>query len=314
MHSVHKASNPSICAPSFPATKGQKVYRITYARYAKQGAQVIYNVRLYRAGHCENVVFPSPSVDSRLYGGALALMQDDLDLDGTTKPSHLQVLQEPDAETNLFLTVPQGWGCDPILINTAAQLVELMEPPYRHLFNAIFWDSIRFRKYCMSPSSMKHHHAYPSGNLSHSIDIARLMLSTNVLQSDPGFRILLALLHDAGKAIEYQVDPLGKLVMSEQGKLLGHKITIIQWVTEAIARFGIEDLSDTHVRAILHCLNSAPNAEWLGIRSPCMSEALFLSAIDRFSGQNDLLEQFEPIKAGWGKFCKHLNTTPFKLG
>lgn len=225
----------------------------------------------------------------------------------------LKVLDQPDPNVNLFWTVPKSWKINPELITNAGQLFGQMPEPYRRLFNAIFWDQERFRRYCQAPSSLKHHHSWQGGNLDHSVEVARMMAEVRSCKSDPGFRILLGLLHDAGKAIEYECGSNGKFVMSDQGKLVGHAITITQWITEAITKYRLSDIPAEHVMAINHCLHSAPHAEYLGIRRPCMIEAELLSQMDRISVDFSFKKKEWKGEGGWGGYSERLKTKTYTI-
>lgn len=59
----------------------------------------------------------------------------------------LQFRDRPDPTINLFDTVPHHWACDREQIRTAAERWNRMSHDMRKRFNALFWDSWRFRQY-----------------------------------------------------------------------------------------------------------------------------------------------------------------------
>ena len=164
----------------------------------------------------------------------------------------------------------------------------------------------------MGPSSMSGHHNTDNGNLRHAVDVAKMMRENcGVRQiTNTPLAILSALLHDAGKADEYRLNPSGEWKLSDRGRLLGHKVTVIEWIAGAMARYRIM-LPISHYMALLHCLTASQNApEWLGIRKPAMLEAMMLSNMDRLSGTGDLIERCA-ANDGWGQFHAHIGSRPY---
>lgn len=236
------------------------------------------------------------------------------DEEGSIRISRLVLIERPEAMANLLDTVPSGWVRDRDLVQEAKDLIECLPRDHRHLFNAIFWEGERFRRFCIGPSSMNGHHNKDNGNLRHAVDVAKMMregCGSKHITSTP-LAILSALLHDAGKADEYRLNQKGEWKLSDRGRLLGHKVTVIEWIASAIAKHRIM-LPDAHYMALLHCLTASRNApEWLGIRKPVMLEAMMLSDMDRLSGTGDLIERYA-ANDGWGTFHTHIGSRPFAV-
>lgn len=234
--------------------------------------------------------------------------------DGTIRISRLVLIERPEPMENLFDLVPTGWVRDRKLVRKGAELNELLPRGHRHLFNAIFWEGERFRRFCMGPSSMKGHHNGDNGNLVHAIDVATMMREWSGrkdIASTP-LGILAGLLHDAGKADEYRLKRDGGWALTDRGRLLGHKITNIEWIVAAMSQHRVV-LPRGHYEALLHCLTSSKGApEWLGIRKPAMLEAIMLSDLDRFSGTEDLMVRCA-ANDGWGAFHPHLSSVPYAV-
>ena len=234
--------------------------------------------------------------------------------EGSIHISRLVPIERPVAMQNLFELVPSGWVRNRDLVKRGAELIDLMPYGHRHLFNAIFWEGERFRRFCTGPSSMRGHHNGDNGNLAHAIDVAAMMrewCGRNDIASTP-LGVLTGLLHDAGKADEYRLKSDGSWTLSDRGRLLGHKVTNIEWIVSAMAKHHVI-LPKGHYEALLHCLTSSKGApEWLGIRKPAMLEAVMLSDLDRFSGTEDLMVRCA-ANDGWGAFHPHLSSVPFAL-
>lgn len=235
--------------------------------------------------------------------------------DGSIDISRLVLLERPEPMLNLFELIPHGWVRNRELVRQGAELIECLPRGHRHLFNAIFWGGDRFRRFSTCPSSLNGHHNGDNGNLQHAIEVATLMRERcgqkDITNTPLG--ILTGLLHDAGKADDYRIGKSGQWQMSDRGRLLGHRITNIEWISAAMAKHRIS-LPRAHYEALLHCLTATRHApEWLGIRKPAMLEAMLLSDMDRYSGTGDLIGRCA-ANDGWGKYHPHIGGMPFVVG
>lgn len=235
---------------------------------------------------------------------------------GAIRISRLVLMERPEPWENLFHTVPHGWVKDRELVKQAAGLMEALPRPYRFLFNALFWEGQRFKRFCTVPSSINGHHAADNGNLRHAVEVAGSIrqLCRGREMANESLGILAGFLHDAGKADEYKLSPEGNWKLTDRGKLLGHKVTVIEWIAQARAKCNLL-LPEEHYMALLHCLTCSPSApEWLGIRKPAMLEAVLLSNMDRLSGTEDLMQRCASNREGWGAYHAHLNGRPYQIG
>lgn len=241
---------------------------------------------------------------------------------GDFDPAHQTALINPQPISNtellsgnVFDRVDRHWVDDTTLIARALLLVAALDEGHRKLFNAIFSDRDRFERFCRMPSSIAGHHAEKNGNLRHTIEVSEEMMRLCRSRSDtcPSLGVLAALLHDAGKADEYIANGYGGWKMSERGKLLGHRVTILEWIVAATAKWNIL-LPEGHYMGLLHLLAAIPNApDWMGMRQPVMPESFLLSSADRLSGHDDLMEQTVKPEGGFGRYHKHLKAAPFKV-
>ncbi len=280
-----------------------------------------YSATLYNEACALRVCWSMYHPDSRLKDGLLVSPRglEPSDHKGWAyKISGLSVRTRPSPDENLFHTIPTSWVDDRELVRQAAALSDSLSKPYRHLFNAIFWEGERFHRFCIGPSSLQNHHAGINGNLRHCVETARRLQRDcdeigDIL--DSGLCVLLGLLHDAGKADEYRIGIHSQWFMSDRGNLLGHKVTITEWVAVARAVHNVE-IPENKYMALLHCLNSAQNApQWLGIRESVMLEAHLLSGHDRTSGKLDMYRRLAPsANTGWGYGHVHMKYRPFFVG
>ena len=272
---------------------------------------------LYHDRASMRVVWLCSQPDFRLHRGALVSIRwlgRATSIDGAIRISRLVLLERLEPSIDLFQTVPSEWVPDRLLVSRADVLVKSLPPAFKQLFNAIFWDDRRFHRFLFGPSSLSGHHRGRNGNFRHSVDVAEL--AARVAQGydtvcQP-IVTLASLLHDAGKAEEYCYDHRRQIYeMSPRGALLGHKVTVLEWIAEARTRYQVA-LPETHYLALLHALTSVKGAAaWMGLREPVSLEASILSMADRVSGQGELIGRLAPEGDGFGRFHNHLKGRPY---
>ena len=235
--------------------------------------------------------------------------------DGTLNVARLVTLQRPTPQIAVFEIVPPGWFADRSWITRAANLVAELPACYRHLFNAILWDGKRLEQFCKGPSSLNHHHSGDGDNLRHTVETAEFVRQWCMTHAfaHKDLAVLTALLHDVGKALEYSIRRDGSWGLSDRGKLLGHKITVIEWVAAALALWQIR-LPHMHAEVLLHNLSASAHApRHLGLRDPQTIEAFVVSLADRSSGTAELIQRCLPRQDGWGTYHSQLGFSPYKL-
>lgn len=320
---LHQNTSPHAMAllppgPDRVAAMLPPVLRIqSLARLPSDARHALNRAVLFRERACITVEWITRHVDVRLAAGSLVSVRwlgRPTSLSGAVRISRLVLLEQPDPIINLFETVPTSWVIGRGLAKRAAAVWELLPRCFQHLFNAIFWKGDRFHRYLIGPSSLNGHHAGRCGNLRHSIEVAEraIDLAAREVRVHLGVLIMAALLHDAGKADEYRMGPQ-RLVLSDRGKLVGHRLTVLEWVAVARALYRVI-VPEAHYLALVHALTCAKGAPaWLGMREPQSMEAAILSAADRLSGQSDLVMRHAPRAAGFGRYHPHLGGRPFVL-
>jgi len=297
------------------------VFRIaTLARLpAADGRSVRNEAVLFHAKASLRVVWVTAHVDIRLQAGHLVSIRwlsKPVSVDGAIRINRLVLLERSMPSLDLFETIPANWVKEDALLTRASAIWQQLAPLFQRLFNAVFWDSARFHRYLVGPSSLNGHHNGFNGNFRHSVETAEQCLTLAGGNPNISRSVLLtaALLHDAGKADEYKLHANRRsFTMSDRGVLVGHRHTILEWIAVAKARDRVI-LPESHYLALLHALTAAKGAEWLGIREPVSLEATILSAADRLSGQADLVGRMAPEDAGFGGYHKHLKGRPYVVG
>lgn len=218
----------------------------------------------------------------------------------------------PFSSGSIFELIPRSWKVNPLLINRIIELNLMLNESSRFLINAVLWDSERLKAFCLGPASANGHHNSQHGNILHTIEAAETVINLckNHILVDKDMVLLCTLLHDIGKTAEY-VSVNGTTRLSDRGRLLGHKLTLLQWLSEVKGKYKLP-MSEDRFMVVLHNLTASPGLpEWAGYRSPQTLESHLISMADRFSATNNLFTRNMP-DSGWGSYHKHLKCSPYK--
>ncbi|KAA3651085.1 MAG: HD domain-containing protein [Rhodocyclaceae bacterium] len=262
-----------------------------------------------------NVEWLSKHCDVRLTVGSLVSIRwsgRPVSCNGAVRIARLVLLEQPEASINLFDTIPTAWVRDRELVQRGRAIWAALPRGFCHMFNAIFWEAGRFHRYVSGPSSLRGHHHAPGGNLRHCIEVAERALGLAAKDTAACVNVLLlaALLHDAGKADEYRLVNR-RFELSDRGRLVGHRHTVIEWIAAARARYQVI-VPDADYLALMHVLTCAKGAPpWLGMREPQSLDATILQMADRVSAQGELIGRHAPGETGFGRYHPHLGMRPF---
>lgn len=219
------------------------------------------------------------------------------------------------ADVDLLQTVPDAW-LGPQAAHTRAAFALLwqrLSEPMRAWFNALFWrHPQRLWAFVQARASLQHHHAGAHGLLQHSLDCAQraLRLAAGDPSVDAEVLIMAALLHDLGKADEYRWDAAQRRWrLTLRGELIGHRLSTLQWMTEALAELPLASRPQAlREMAVHHAIHACWAPDWVGLRRPRTPEALVLGSVDALSGQIDLIEQCRARGAPAGRYVPALGT------
>jgi 3'-5' exoribonuclease len=261
-----------------------------------------------------SVTWTSRQADPRLFEGGLAsprYCRSGTCSDGAIGISRLVAIEKAIQSQNLFQTVPMAWVPNRDLLRRASCLFNLLSPPYQELLNGVLWDAGIFQGFCTGPSSLKGHHAEWNGNLRHTIEVTEAVLGLlpQHTAADPQISLAAALLHDVGKALEYE--PAGKFwKLSRIGRINGHKQIVGDLIAVAVSRMTLP-LPQDHYASLRHAIGAARDVPFeSGYRCPVKPEALLLSVADRSSGGGDLFAQRVPKEGNWAPPHPHLGKEP----
>lgn len=179
------------------------------------------------------------------------------------------------------------------MIAELKDITGLLQEPWQQLvFHLLLKDSAFLQLFSNAPAARKMHHAYIGGLLEHSLSMVNIayMLADHYPYVDRDLLITGALLHDMGKAAEYDVSK--GFAFSEDGRLAGHIIRAIVMIEQAAAEIG--DFPEGSLLQLVHLIASHHGTyEWGSPTVPKTLEAILLHQIDlldsRIQGYFDYL-------------------------
>jgi 3'-5' exoribonuclease len=145
----------------------------------------------------------------------------------------------------------------------------------------------RFRT---APAAIAMHHAYRHGLLEHTVHVARVARALLPLypEVDPSLVLAGVLLHDVGKAIEYE----GELAPSKSrvGILQGHVVLGYRLVRQAAmkAKPALEPAVLERLEHII--LSHQGELEWGAATLACTPEAVFVALADNFDAKLGMVQ------------------------
>ncbi len=200
-----------------------------------------------------------------------------------------------------------------------AELRELLgtiqSPPLRELLGAFFapgsaiWS--RFRE---APAAKYYHQAYRHGLLDHTVSVAQAVSAA--ASAFPGIdrdiAVTGALLHDIGKTIAYNDDPLG-IDLTDAGRLQGEIPLGYYLVRREIER--IQGFDAGLAQAIFHIILSHHGTLENGSPvSPATREATLVHTIDNLGGKLgsfDRIERALPDGEAWSRFDRGIDSAAY---
>jgi 3'-5' exoribonuclease len=129
---------------------------------------------------------------------------------------------------------------------------EVYDPDLRALLDSFLGDTSFRADFRRAPCTRSGHHAYLGGLLEHTVAVATLALEACTLHPRLNSDLLLcaAILHDAGKTLEFQLG--AEIALSEAGTLVGHLVLGQQLVADRARR--VDGFPDEKLHAVVHCL------------------------------------------------------------
>lgn len=151
--------------------------------------------------------------------------------------------------------------------------------PWQPLVERVMLDPELYPRIVAAPAARSMHHAYLGGLLEHTLSMAALSQEVSRHYRYVNSDLLLAgvLLHDVGKALEYQVD--GEFTFSTDGRLVGHIVRGITLVEKAATELG--NIPPEAVQELVHLIAAHHGTrEWGSPVVPKTLEAVLLHQLD----------------------------------
>lgn len=157
--------------------------------------------------------------------------------------------------------------------------IDSLVEPWKELTSYLLLDDEFMPKYINAPAARMLHHAYVGGLLEHSLSMARLakFVAEQYPHVDVDLLVCGALLHDCGKALEY--DTSSSFDFTDEGRLVGHVVRATIMVQQAADQLG--DIPESQLRQLLHMITSHHGTmAWGAPVVPKTLEAILLHQID----------------------------------
>ena len=191
----------------------------------------------------------------------------------------------------------------------------IQEPQLRQLLDLFFSEgSESWSRFSEAPAAKTYHQAYRHGLLEHTLSVAQAVsAAANFFPGiDRDVAVTGALLHDIGKTVAYNDDPLA-IDLTDAGRLQG-EIPLGYY----LVRRGIEDLhgfDPALTQAVLHIILSHHGSLEHGSPVvPATREAVLVHMIDNLGGRLgsfDRLERALPAGESWSAFDRALSGSAY---
>ncbi len=191
------------------------------------------------------------------------------------RATDLKPWQAPDM--SLFL--PSSSRPREEMIAELQTLIAGLQAPWDRLVGHVLLTGDFLNDFASAPAARMMHHAYVGGLLEHTLSMATLAVIMAEHYPYVNKDLLLAgvLLHDAGKAQEYEVN--AGFSFSDDGRLVGHILRAVVMVEKAAAE--LDDIPPAELRQLVHLIASHHGThEWGSPVVPKTLEAILLHQID----------------------------------
>ena len=141
----------------------------------------------------------------------------------------------------------------------------------------------------VAPAAVSMHHAYRHGLLEHTVHMVRAALALLPLYAEVDADLALAgtILHDTGKAIEYEGDLATR--RSRRGILQGHVVLGYQLVRRAGLKARLDAEKLERLEHII--LSHQGQMEWGAAAMAATPEAVFVSMIDNLDAKMGMVQR-----------------------
>jgi 3'-5' exoribonuclease len=194
-------------------------------------------------------------------------------------------------------------------------IATIQNPHLQRLLEALLGEgTASWERFRVAPAAKYYHQAFAHGLLDHSLSVAQAVSAAAAAFPglDRDVAVTGALLHDIGKTLAYNDDPLA-IDLTDAGRLQGEiplGYYIVRRAIEAIDGFDPET-----AQAILHIILSHHGTHENGSPVvPCTREATLVHAIDNLGGKLgsfDRIERELPDGESWSRFDRGIDAAAY---
>jgi 3'-5' exoribonuclease len=194
-------------------------------------------------------------------------------------------------------------------------IATIQDPHLRALLEAVLGPGTSgWAQFREAPAAKRYHQAYRHGLLEHSLTVAQAVSATSATFPgiDRDVAVTGALLHDIGKTVAYNEDPLA-IDLTDAGRLQGEIPLGYYLVRREIEE--IPGFDPSLAQAVLHIILSHHGSLEHGSPVvPATREAVLVHMIDNLGGRLgsfDRLERQLPAGASWSSFDRALSGSAY---
>jgi 3'-5' exoribonuclease len=165
------------------------------------------------------------------------------------------------------------------MIDELKEEIQRLDQPWQELVGHILLEPVFLVRFANAPAARLLHHAYIGGLLEHTLSMAHLArkIANHYPYVNLDLLVAGALLHDVGKALEYNTEPA--FAFSDDGRLVGHILRAVVMIEQAATCLG--NIKEEYLRQLVHLVASHHGTlEWGSPVVPKTLEAILLHQID----------------------------------
>lgn len=165
------------------------------------------------------------------------------------------------------------------MVTELRQQINSLQAPWQELVAHILLATDFLPLFSKAPAARTMHHAFVGGLLEHTLSMALIadLLAVHYPHVNRDLLLSGVLLHDCGKAIEYELSP--GFAFSDDGRLVGHIVRAITFIEKAAQHLG--NIPQESLRQLVHLVASHHGTlEWGSPVVPKTLEAVLLHQID----------------------------------
>ena len=192
--------------------------------------------------------------------------------------------------------------------------IDRLASPWKELVSDVLLAPSFYHRFVDAPAARGMHHAFVGGLLEHTLSMVKLslLLAGHYPYVNGDLLLAGALLHDAGKALEYDIS--NGFSFSDDGRLVGHIVRVVAMVERAAARRA--EIADDDLRQLVHLLISHHGTlEWGSPVVPKTLEAILLHQIDLLDSRvQGFFDHLEADNGGdsWSVRASHMFNTELR--